>query len=129
MSVFPVGQATGKNVEFWLKMCTIGDGSTSRRILLINIGTRADGTIPEIQIDRLRKLDVWLKIHGEAIYGHPWAEKQQDQLPGGATAFYTRKGRDLFAIVGGLSAGTASVRLPVVDAALPVQVIDEYPFM
>ena len=96
--------------------------------LLINIGPRADGTIPEIQIDRLKKLGAWLKAHGEAIYGtRPWAEKQQDSLPDGATAFYTRKGRDLYAIVDGLPVGTNIVRLPVADAVLPVRVEDEYP--
>ena len=96
--------------------------------LLINVGPRADGTIPEIQVDRLKKLGAWLKVHGEAIYAtRPWLERQQDALPGGATAFYTRKGRDLYAIVDGLAAGTSSVTLPITDAALPVDVVDEYP--
>ncbi len=96
--------------------------------LLINIGPRADGTIPEIQVDRLKKLGAWMKAHGEAVYGtRPWMEKQQDQLPNGVTAFYTRKGRDLYAIIDGLPVGTDAVRLPVLDAELPVRVVDEYP--
>ncbi len=96
--------------------------------LLINIGPRADGTIPEIQADRLRKLGAWLKAHGEAIYKtRPWMERQRDELPGGATAFYTRKGRDLYAVVDGLAPGAHAVRLPVADASLPVAVPDEYP--
>lgn len=37
--------------------------------LLINIGPRADGTIPEIMADRLRGLGRWLKINGSAVYG------------------------------------------------------------
>lgn len=36
--------------------------------LLINVGPRADGTIPEIQAERLKSLGKWLKINGEAIY-------------------------------------------------------------
>ena len=96
--------------------------------LLINVGPRADGTIPEMQVDRLQKLGAWMKLHGEAIYGtRAWADRQQDKLEGGADVFYTRKGRDLYAIIDGLPIGTTSVKLPVADAELPVSVGDEYP--
>ncbi|MFJ7491536.1 alpha-L-fucosidase [Streptomyces sp. NPDC097727] len=37
--------------------------------LLLDIGPRADGTIPEIQQQRLLDIGAWLKINGEAIYG------------------------------------------------------------
>lgn len=37
--------------------------------LLLNIGPRADGTIPELQRQRLLDMGEWLKINGEAIYG------------------------------------------------------------
>jgi alpha-L-fucosidase len=37
--------------------------------LLLNVGPRADGTIPEDQQNVLRELGSWLKINGEAIYG------------------------------------------------------------
>ena len=41
--------------------------------LLLNIGPRADGTIPEGMQRRLRALGAWLKLNGEAIYGsRPW---------------------------------------------------------
>ena len=36
--------------------------------LLINIGPKADGTIPEIQKERLLGLGKWLEIYGESIY-------------------------------------------------------------
>jgi len=36
---------------------------------LLNIGPRADGTIPAPSIRRLREIGAWLAVHGEAIYG------------------------------------------------------------
>jgi len=41
--------------------------------LLLNIGPKADGSIPEIQKERLLGLGEWLKINGNAIYEtRPW---------------------------------------------------------
>ena len=36
---------------------------------LLDIGPRADGTIPEIMQTRLRETGSWLAVNGEAIYG------------------------------------------------------------
>lgn len=41
--------------------------------LLLNIGPKADGTIPEGQRQRLLEIGKWLDVNGEAIYGsRPW---------------------------------------------------------
>jgi alpha-L-fucosidase len=41
--------------------------------LLVNIGPRSDGTIPEQVQTTLRDIGFWLKVNGEAIYGtRPW---------------------------------------------------------
>lgn len=37
--------------------------------LLLNIGPRADGTIPEIEQEMLRDIGQWLSVNGDAIYG------------------------------------------------------------
>lgn len=62
---------------------------------LINIGPRADGTIPEWQVDRLRAMGDWLKINGDAIYGSRcWHTTHQKN---GHLAF-TTNGKKLYAI-------------------------------
>ena len=41
--------------------------------LLLNVGPKADGSIPDAQRERLVGLGNWLKINGEALFDtHPW---------------------------------------------------------
>ncbi|WP_241838536.1 alpha-L-fucosidase [Streptomyces sp. TSRI0281] len=45
---------------------------------LLDIGPRADGTIPEIMQRRLRETGAWLKTNGEAVYGSTyWSRMPQ----------------------------------------------------
>lgn len=37
--------------------------------LLLNIGPRADGSVPEYTVEVFRRLGAWMKVNGEAIYG------------------------------------------------------------
>lgn len=83
--------------------------------LLINIGPKADGTIPEVMQDRLRGIGAWLSVNGEAIYGtRPWSiygeGPTNEELgswgnPDGKSLFktgdvrFTRKGNVLYAIL------------------------------
>ncbi|MBC8077611.1 MAG: alpha-L-fucosidase [Chloroflexales bacterium] len=42
--------------------------------LLLNVGPRPDGTIPEPEQQLLREIGAWLRVNGAAIYGtRPWA--------------------------------------------------------
>ena len=61
--------------------------------LLINIGPRADGTIPEVMEQCLRETGEWLKVNGEAIYGSRYWDVHQD-----GDVRFTRKGSTLYAV-------------------------------
>jgi alpha-L-fucosidase len=51
------------------------DNVSKNANLLLNVGPKADGTIPEVQRELLRGLGEWLDVHGEGIYGtRPWVE-------------------------------------------------------
>ncbi len=80
--------------------------------LLLDVGPQADGTIPEIQVSRLRALGAWLKQNGEAIYGtHPWtrANGTTNQLDADGRAVdlrFTQKDGALFATLMGKPASS-----------------------
>ena len=65
--------------------------------LLINVGPRADGTIPDVQRKPLVGLGDWLEIHGEAIFeSRPWFVPENTE--GSADVRYIRSNGDLYAI-------------------------------
>ena len=37
--------------------------------MLMNIGPRADGTLPDLSLDRLKGMGQWLRQYGESVYG------------------------------------------------------------
>ena len=62
---------------------------------LINIGPKADGTIPDWQVERLHVMGDWLKINGKAIYGSRyWKEDAQKN----EHLCFTTNGKTLYAI-------------------------------
>ena len=97
--------------------------------LLLDIGPKADGTIPVVMEERLLQMGSWLKVNGDAIYGtKPWKATRQwsdgevpkidysseynnitydvtrlseKPAPGKASieAFFTSKGNDVYAIL------------------------------
>jgi alpha-L-fucosidase len=67
--------------------------------LLLNVGPMVDGTIPELQRERLAGLGQWLAVNGEAIYGtRPWV-KAEGSTGEGLAVRYTQHEGDLYAIV------------------------------
>ncbi len=73
--------------------------------LLLDVGPEADGTIPPIQLDRLKALGAWLEQNGDAIYGTtPWSEAEGKSLEGDDLRF-TKKGNDLYVTVLGTPKG------------------------
>jgi alpha-L-fucosidase len=71
---------------------TLVDTVANNGNYLLDIGPKADGTIPQVMIDRLNGIGRWLEINGEAIYGtKPWTQPGEDQLRftvGNNGAFY-----------------------------------------
>jgi alpha-L-fucosidase len=114
---------TGRELVFIL-VDTVSRGGN----LLLDIGPRADGTIPVVMEERLTEMGSWLKVNGEAIYGtKPWKNNRQwtagevpkieynkeysssydvtkliEKSSGGKAsieAFFTSKGGDIYAIM------------------------------
>ena len=77
--------------------------------LLLDIGPKADGTIPLVMQDRLLGIGEWLKTNGEAIYGsQPWHDAPADAPEG---VYFTTVGPDLYVL---LTRPCGSVNLPSV---------------
>ncbi len=67
--------------------------------LLLDVGPEADGTIPPVQMDRLKALGAWLHQNGEAIYGtHPWTHAEGRTVDGLDVRF-TEKNHIVYAML------------------------------
>ena len=73
--------------------------------LLLNVGPRADGSIPEPQREAILGIGRWLAANGEAIYHtRPW-QRTVEKTPEGGEIRYTRSGKTLYLILMRLPSG------------------------
>lgn len=107
---------------------------------LLNIGPRADGTIPEQEKEILLEIGKWLDINGEAIYGtRPWKifGEGPTQIPRGEFTDaqrepftsedirFTTKGNVLYAIVLACAQGAVTIRFLSSLSEIPREAISE----
>ncbi|MDC7239031.1 MAG: alpha-L-fucosidase [Spirochaetales bacterium] len=76
--------------------------------LLINVGPKADGTIPENQSSRLEGLGEWIAKNGEAIYGTRCSRRLSIETSA-ADIHFTAKDSDLYVILDNLKEGDTDV--------------------
>jgi alpha-L-fucosidase len=61
---------------------------------LLDIGPRADGSVPEPSASRLKAIGNWLQRNGDAVY-----ETEKCLFPHGNIGVYTRRGNTLYTII------------------------------
>ena len=86
--------------------------------LLINIGPKADGTIPAEQERRLLVLGSWLETNGEGIYETRCSRRESVVSDNGTAVHFTAKESDLYVFVDGLKKGMDTVEIPNVFGEL-----------
>jgi alpha-L-fucosidase len=70
--------------------------------LLLGVGPRPDGTVPEVQQAPLRGLGAWLDVNGEAIYAsRPWVVTESVTADGTPLRF-TKSGEGVYVLVMGM---------------------------
>lgn len=106
----PEHMLTGKDLIYLLVDTVSKNGN-----LLINVGPKPDGTLPEMQEKPLRELGAWLKVHGQSIYGtrpHRIATQQSKE---GYTIRYTRNGKIIYMFAFGVEGSIITVSDEVIE--------------
>jgi alpha-L-fucosidase len=106
-----------------LRTCTAGAGN-----LLLNIGPKPDGSVPEEATERLTKVGQWLRKYGGVVYGDVDRVENMEWM---LTGNWTRRGKSLYYWcsrwtgtelgIGGLIGKVESARLYPDGAPLPFE--------
>ncbi len=75
---------------------------------LLNIGPRADGTIPEASIERLKAVGKWMSVNGESIYGTQASPYEKPEW-----GRYTTKSGKIYAHVFDWPEGGGKIQIPM----------------
>jgi alpha-L-fucosidase len=79
--------------------------------LLLDVGPEADGTIPDVQMKRLKALGGWLQVNGEAIYAtHPWKRATGETAEGIPVRFTQKESATYAILLGQPKASTATLK-------------------
>jgi alpha-L-fucosidase len=79
--------------------------------LLLDVGPEADGTIPDVQMKRLKALGAWLQVNGEAIYAtHPWKRAAGETAEGIPVRFTQKESATYAILLGQPKASTATFK-------------------
>lgn len=79
--------------------------------LLINIGPKADGTIPTEQESRLLALGKWLDTYGDGIYNTRPFKRAHEKAQNGADIYFTQKNENIFVFLDNLPPGDSIVTI------------------
>jgi alpha-L-fucosidase len=94
--------------------------------LLLDVGPEADGTIPAVQMERLKALGAWLNQNGEAIYGtHPW-KHAEGKTADGIDIRFTQKDSTLYAtIMGDVKSSTVTLTSLKLASGAKIQMLGD----
>lgn len=85
--------------------------------LLLNVGPRPDGSVPEEQAAPIRALGRWLAVNGAAIHGtRPWSRANDVSRQGHPLRYTTDKDGNLYALVHRVHGGEMTLTLADVQA-------------